>query len=109
MSIDAINPLKRHVKGNLRLICLSLNSQNNLKRAPKHMKINEIDFRWMPEKWKSYIYGPQSFTDLLNDDKNQPVVDTSTFNAGCVKNVTSSPTNAKKRSCPDSKKCLIWG
>ena len=58
-SIDAIDPTKGHVRGNLRVVCAFLNSQDNSKRnkykALKEEDHGEIPHSWTKELWYHYV------------------------------------------------------
>tara|TARA_B100001250_G_scaffold411198_1_gene439320 strand:+ start:487 stop:1629 length:1143 start_codon:yes stop_codon:yes gene_type:complete len=58
-SIDAIDPTKGHVKGNLRVICAFLNSQDfskiNKYKDLKEQEHGEIPHSWTRELWYHYV------------------------------------------------------
>ena len=54
MSVDAIDPLKGHVRGNLRVICLYLNNTNR-DNDKKHHDENDAQSAWTTDKHDEYM------------------------------------------------------
>lgn len=55
MSLDAINPCKGHVKGNLRWICQGLNSTNTAKLMKSNQEYDPDTNTWTKQKFRAYV------------------------------------------------------